>query len=258
MRNLRLTIEYDGTNYAGWQVQPKARSVQGTIERALSQILQEEVRLTSSGRTDAGVHALGQVANFFTISPIDLRVLQRGVNALLPKDIAVKEIREEDLSFHARFSARSRVYLYRILNHPIRSGIERLYSWHVPEEIDIERMREATPFLIGEHDFSSFRGAECKADPRRELKRLNINKKGCIIEIEMEANAFLQHMARIIVATLVDVGRGKLAPEDVKEILEAKDRSRASKTAPPQGLFLKEVIYGGGSGRKPFSKGSPR
>lgn len=239
-----MVIEYDGSNYSGWQIQPHAVTIQEVMERVLARITQREVKLIASGRTDAGVHALNQVANFFTDSSIGLAPLHRGTNALLPKDIVMKEVVEEDLSFHARFSAKGKVYLYRLLNCHLPVVFERAYSWHISAELDAKRMQRASACLLGSHDFRSFcaAGGDVLHTVRR-LKRLDIFRKGDILEIEIEADAFLRQMARALVGTLINVGLGKIGEEQVKQILKARDRGRASPPAPPQGLFLKQVYY---------------
>lgn len=244
MRNLKLVIEYDGSNYSGWQIQPDTLTIQGAIEGVLARITQGEVKLIASGRTDAGVHALNQVANFFTDSAIALAPLHRGINALLPKDIVVKEIEEEDLSFHARFSAKGKVYLYRLLNSCLAKVFERTYSWHISAPLAIERMQRASVPLLGRHDFRSFSVAGGDViNYVRLLKRLEITRKEDIVEIEIEADAFLRQMVRALVGTLAQVGLGKIGEEQVGKILMARERGQAGPPAPPQGLFLKRVYY---------------
>lgn len=245
MRNVKLTIEYDGTDFHGWQRQPNERTVQGVLEEAIAQVLGHRVRLIGASRTDRGVHALGQVANFKTTSKLPLEAMLKAFNALLPEDVVIREIEEVPLDFHARYGAKSKVYEYRLLSWPIRSPLERRFSWHVADSLDIEAMRECCRMLIGMHDFSSFMlsGSDTK-NPIREMRRAEILlRPPHHITFVFEATGFLRGMVRSIVGTLVDVGRGKLNPMQFKEIMEAKDRSRASITAPPQGLFLVEVKY---------------
>jgi tRNA pseudouridine38-40 synthase len=245
MRTIKLTIEYDGTEYLGWQSQPDGKTIQGVLEETLKQITGERVHVIGSGRTDAGVHALAQVAHFKTESPIDLNSLQRALNSLLPKDILIKRVEEVDRDFHAQKKARSKVYEYRILNQPLRSVFHRQYSWHLPQKLDEEAMSKAALFLIGEHDFSSFRssGTPTKTPVRKVFRAEWKKDRGGILRFEIEANGFLKQMVRTIVGTLVEVGKGKISPEEFKEILRCKDRKRAGPTAPPHGLFLKEVKY---------------
>jgi len=244
MRNLKLLIEYEGTAYYGWQIQPGVRTVQGVIEEKLSLLLQHPVRLKGASRTDKGVHALGQVANFFTSNPMDLSTIQRALNALLPPDIVIKGVEEVPADFHARFSAKSKVYEYRILNRPFPSALWRRFCWHIPQPLELEVMRRCAEVLIGEHDFSSFRLSGDKSSHSwRRVLRAQWRREEELMVFEIEANAFLRGMVRGIVGTLVEVGRGKISPEGFLEILEARDRRKAAATAPPQGLILKEIRY---------------
>ena len=240
-----MTIEYEGTTYHGWQVQPGLRTIQGVMGEKIAQITQTEVTLIGAGRTDAGVHALGQVANFHTESKIDLTSLQRSLNSLLPPDIVVAGAEEVGERFHARFSARSKVYEYHILNHPYPSAIWRNLAWFIRHDLDLSSMRRCGKILIGTHNFSSFRAAGDESRHSiREVLRLEIERReGNLIVVVMEANALLREMARIIVGTLRDVGLGKTSPAEFKEIFLAGDRRRAGMTAPAHGLFLKEVKY---------------
>lgn len=245
MRNIKLVIEYDGTNYHGWQIQPNATSIQETIEDRLQKITQEEIRLIAAGRTDAGVHAVEQVANFSTESRLDINNIQRGLNSLLPPDIAIKEISEAEQDFHARYSAKSKIYRHVILNRSFPSPLYRNFSWFIPFKLDIKEMKSAVQCLIGRHDFSSFKASGCNShNPIREVYGISLDKekKGFII-FEIEANAFLKQMVRNIVGTLVNVGKGKIGVSEFEEILRAKDRKKAGITAPPQGLFLVKIKY---------------
>ena len=247
MRNIKLVIAYDGTNYLGWQRQKTGPTIQGDLEETLARLVGHKVRLRAAGRTDAGVHALGQVANFLTTSKISLDDLQRALNALLPKDIAVVSVEEMHIKFNAQYDARYKTYFYQIYNHAVRNPIWRLYSWWVPQKLDLESMRRCLPLFVGKKDFASFRktGSEIKTTVRTvyraELKRA-VGIAG-MIRCEISARGFLRYMVRNIVGALVMVGLGKLSPEELASILEAKDRSLAPPPAPPQGLFLKEVIY---------------
>jgi tRNA pseudouridine38-40 synthase len=245
MRNIKLTIAYDGTAYHGWQIQENARTIQGVLQEKIGVITGERISLIGSGRTDAGVHALGQVANFMTGSRISGDALKRGVNSLTPDDIAIERVEEVDHDFHARYSARSKLYEYRILNSPVPSPIQRNFSWHVSQRLNRRTMQEAAGTLVGTHDFSSFRSAQSdNLNPIRTLMTLEIGKrKDRIFPIRIRSDGFLKHMVRNIVGTLVDVGRGRLSPEECEAIRDARDRTRAGMAAPPHGLFLMEVEY---------------
>ncbi len=250
MRNIRVVIEYDGTDYFGFQYQPGVPTIQGELERVLEKILKQKVIVYGSGRTDAGVHAAGQVINFRTEGSIPTDRVCVAMNSLLPKDIAAVEASDVDDDFHARYSAISRLYKYDILNRGVRSALEGRFSWHVDMPLDYDAMRVGAECLVGVHDFSSFwcsRGVD-RSDwkencPVRNMISVDVTKSGEHVIIEMRANAFLRSMVRVIVGTLVDVGLGRLSGSEVCRVLEAKDRSAAGKTAPPQGLCLKEVEY---------------
>jgi len=245
MRNIKLLIEYDGTNYKGWQVQPEGLTVQGIIEEKLGLITGEAVHLIGSGRTDSGVHALGQVASFKTRSQLDVRSIQRALNSLLPPDIVIQKVEEVEEGFHARKQSKSKVYEYRILNRNIRSAFHREYAWHIPQTLDLEEMRKATRMLIGEHDFSSFRsvGSPTRTAIRRVTRAEWRKGREGFIRFEIEANGFLKQMVRALVGTLVETGKGKIDSEEFRKILNSKDRKKAGPTAPAHGLFLKEVKY---------------
>jgi tRNA pseudouridine38-40 synthase len=245
MKNIKMVIAYDGGNYKGWQLQKEEPTIQGMIEAALGQILNRPTRVIGSGRTDAGVHALNQVAHFVTDSTLDLTSLHRGLNSLLPPDIVIKEMAEAPPDFHARYSARSRVYQYLIWNNRMRSPFYRRFSWQVHNRLDGDAMRQASGCLVGWHDFASFQGAGsiCRSSEREILRWTVRGRGGRWIIFTVEANSFLRHMVRNMVGTLVEVGRGSMSSEEFSAILDARDRSRAGITAPPQGLFLKEVKY---------------
>ena len=245
MRNIKLTIEYDGTAFHGWQIQPGFKTIQGVMQERIAQITQGKINLLGAGRTDAGVHALGQVANFQTESAIDLIALQRGLNSLLPSDIVITAAEEVEEGFHARFSARSKTYEYHILNRFHPSALLRAYAWFIPHQLDLASMERCGRLLIGSHDFSSFRASGDESRHSiREIIRLEIeHRKDDLIVIVIEANAFLREMVRSIVGTLVDVGKGKTSLEEFQKIFEARDRRLAGMTAPAQGLFLVEVKY---------------
>src|SRR4030042_1046953 len=245
MRTIKLLIEYDGTNYLGWQVQARGLTIQGMIEEKLKLLTGESVRLIGSGRTDAGAHAFGQVAHFKTRSEMDLRSIQRALNSLLPHDIVIKGVEEAGEDFHARKQAKSKVYEYRILNRPIRSVFHRGYAWHIVQKLDMEEMKKATQKLVGEHDFSSFRstGTPTKTAIRKVFRAEWKRGRDGLIRFEIEASGFLKRMVGAIVGPLLEGGKGEISPEEFQEILESKDRKKAGPTAPAQGLFLKEVKY---------------
>ena len=244
MRNIRIVCEYDGTSYHGWQIQPNGISIQEVLEKKIGIITQEKIKLTASGRTDAGVHALNQVANFRTGSAIACENLLKGINSLLPGDIAVKDLRDTDEDFHARYNAKSKIYLYKILNSPVRTALYRNYSWHVRASLDLGAMREAAVLLKGKRDFSSFCASGCDSENHvRTVIDTSVGTKEDMLSFTIEADGFLRYMVRNIVGLLVDVGRGIVAPAKFKEIMDAMDRTEAGITAPPQGLFLREVRY---------------
>jgi tRNA pseudouridine38-40 synthase len=244
MRNIKLTIEYDGSGYCGWQIQPKRTSIQKVLETTLKQIVNEPIKLYTAGRTDAGVHALGQIANLKTSSSIPLNNLVAAVNTLLPHDIVVKNAEEVRDSFHARRDAKSRIYQYRILNRKIPSAFHNRYSYFYPYPLNLTRMRNAAKYFIGTHDFTAFNASpNLVKSSIRTIYKLSITKKKDCILITIQANAFLHNMVRIIVGTLIDVGRGKIEPKQIKEIIESNQRQKAGMTVPPQGLFLIKVIF---------------
>lgn len=245
MRNIKLLIEYDGTNYHGWQVQSNALTIQEVIEQKIEVMTRQRVHVIASGRTDAGVHALGQVANFKTESSIPVDGFQRGLNSLLPPDIIIISAEEVDGQFHAQHWAKWKTYRYVILNDENPSAIYRNYSWHMPRPLDVRRMQEASKALLGRQDFSSFQGADADTeDPVREVFRAEWAAEGSrFLHFTVEADGFLKHMVRNMVGTLAEVGQGKISPEEFRQILTARDRRRAGMTAPAQGLFLVEVKY---------------
>jgi tRNA pseudouridine38-40 synthase len=245
MRNIKLLIEYDGTNYQGWQVQPRGPTIQGTLEEKLRLLTGEPIQLFGSGRTDSGVHAFAQVAHFRTQSQMDIGSMQRALNSLLPPDIVIQKIEEVDEGFHARRHSKSKVYEYRILNRNLRSAFHRGYVWHIPQRLDLMEMRKATKSLIGEHDFLAFRtvGSSTRTTVRRVIRAEWKRERDGLIRFEIEANGFLKQMVRSIVGTLVEVGKGRMRAADLRKILNSRDRSEAGPTAPAQGLFLKEVNY---------------
>lgn len=244
MRNIKIVVAYDGAGYRGWQRQKLKPTVQEVLEEKIGIIANEKVKVIGSGRTDAGVHALRQVAHFKTSSGLDEGRLLYGINSLLPSEIVVKELKEVDKSFHAQHDVVSKIYLYQIYNEAIRSILYRNYAWHIPYSLNLTAMREAADFIVGCHDFSSFCATGTDVIGReRTIMSLDIKSREGLIRLTIMADGFLRYMVRNIVGTLVDVGRGKLEPRGVERILQAKDRKMAGMTAPPYGLFLKEVIY---------------
>ena len=244
MRNIKLTIEYDGTNYVGWQCQPNGVSVQQVMEEALAKILKEPVRINSSGRTDSGVHARGMVASFRTEKLIPLKAFSVGLNSVLPPDIAVREAAEMPLDFHPRIDALEKLYRYSILNSPLRSPLNRSMSWQVRGQLDLDAMRKAASHFVGEKDFAAFRAARCSAKTSiRRIDSLEIYSKNDFIIFDVRGNGFLRHMVRIIVGTLVEVGRGAMTPDEMPVLFEDCSRDKSGVTAPPQGLCLIEVFF---------------
>jgi len=240
-----MTVEYDGTAYCGWQRQENGLSIQQVLEEAIQLVTGEKVSVIGSGRTDAGVHALNQVAHFKSNSSLPLDNIYRGLNSVLPKDIVIKEMKEVPEDFHALRDVKSKVYVYKICNQRLRPAIGRNYFWHVRYPLNMEFMREATKYIIGTHDFSAFCAANTQVKDRvRTILDIDIkkNEEG-IIEVNVVAHGFLKYMVRNIVGTLVEIGRGKWEPEEMKAILESKDRKIAGATAPAYALFLKEVKY---------------
>lgn len=245
MRNIKLVIEYDGTNYHGWQVQPDGPTIQEILQEKIALMTRHPVHLAASGRTDAGVHALGQVASFKTETQIPREGFFHGLNSLLPRDIVIQSVEEVPLDFHAQFGAKRKTYRYQIFNNQPPSAIHRNYSWYIPQPLKREAMQEAARFLVGRKDFSSFQGAD--TDPTgavREVFRADWSLEyPPFLSFIIEGNGFLKHMVRNIVGTLVEVGKGKSSPEGFARILEVRDRRQAGMTAPPQGLFLVSVQY---------------
>lgn len=269
MRNIKLTLEYDGTNFNGWQTQSrpkgqwprakssllahrsklighssKLRTIQQSLESALSGILSEKIKVTGSGRTDSGVHALGQVANFKTKSGMHAADIKRALNAVLPEDIAIHKVEEAPPDFHSRFGAKSKIYRYCILNRQHRSTRDNRFAYFYPWKLNLNLMKQEARYLLGKKDFKSFQAADKKFRPAtRLLKNLRISKKGDFIYIDIESQGFLYKMARNIVGTLIEIGRGKLPKGSLPLILKSKDRKLAGPTAPACGLTLMEVKY---------------
>lgn len=244
MPRYKLTIEYDGTAYAGWQRQPNQPTIQATIEDALRSITQTESNVTGAGRTDAGVHALGQVASFQSEKELSREDWTRALNAVLPRDINVLSTEIAPADFHARYSARAKTYEYRILNRRERSALARDRAWHIRGPLDVAAMREAAGFLVGKHDFSSFQGHPTDTeDACCDLMRLDVTKTGHIVRVGARGDRFLKQMVRAIVGTLVEVGHGKRPAQSLRDILAAQDRRAAGQTAPAHGLYLVRVEY---------------
>jgi tRNA pseudouridine38-40 synthase len=241
---IALGIEYDGHDFYGWQFQENLITVQSCLEAALTKIAAEKISLRCAGRTDAGVHAIGQVVHFDTQAVRDARAWTFGTRTVLPPTIGVRWSMPVDDKFHAQYSAQSRTYRYIIYNNKIRSAILTARATSYPYLLDIERMQKAADYLLGKHDFSSFRAAQCQSKtPVRTIHFINISRQNDFVVIDIKANAFLQHMVRNIAGILMRAGCGKIAPEYMGEILEARDRRKAFETAPPNGLYLVSVGY---------------
>ena len=244
MRNIKLTIEYDGKDFNGWQKQPNKLNIQGEIERAIKEVTGEEVELNASGRTDAGVHAISQVANFKTESNIDINKIPLALNSKLKKSIIIKKAEEVDLNFHARYNAKGKKYRYIINNSLVGSAIYRDLEYNFPIKLDVEKMKHAAKYFEGEHDFKAFRSSgTSNKNSVREIYKVEIKEENERIILEFTGNGFLYNMVRIMVGTLMDVGLGKIKPESIKDIIDSKERTKAGKTAPAQGLYLVEVYY---------------
>ncbi len=247
MQRYKLTISYDGTGYSGWQVQGEKRTIQSLIQQALQTFLRHPLDLTGSGRTDAGVHAKGQTAHFDTLVPYDPKKWLLSINALLPPDIRILAIEPVAASFHARYSAQGKIYHYHLHLNPVADPFSRFYSYQILRPIDLSLLKKGAERLLGTHDFSSFanqKETNCAAyDAVRTLYRLDVIEQKNGVRLEFEGNGFLYKMVRNIAGTLLEVGYGKIPPERIAQILESKDRKQAGPAAPPQGLFLMEVIY---------------
>jgi len=241
---LKLTLEYDGRDFVGWQVQPNGRSVQEELEKGIGKLCGQRVRVTGAGRTDAGVHARGQVASLRAPRELPLKAWTAGLNALLPEDLACIRAEQAPEGFDARRWARGKRYVYDILQTPVRSPLQRGRTWEVRRPLDVEAMRLAAPALLGTHDFSALRAADCPARTTvREIRTLEIERSGARIVVTVEATAFLKHMVRNIMGTLVEIGHGRRAPDSLPDLLAGRDRTHAGPTAPPHGLALDEVFY---------------
>lgn len=245
MRNIKLTIEYDGKDFNGWQKQPDKLNIQGTIEKAIEQITGEVVDLNASGRTDRGVHALGQVANFKTNSNLPIEKFSIALNSNLKKSIRIKQAEEVEENFHSRLSCKRKTYRYVINNSQYGTAIYRNLETHIPMKLDIEKMQEAVKYFVGEHDFKAFKasGTSSKSSVRTIYDAKVIKMPDDKIWIELTGSGFLYNMVRIISGTLVEVGMGKIEPKEIENIIKSQKRENAGKTLPPQGLYLVNVEY---------------
>ncbi|MGD2270724.1 MAG: tRNA pseudouridine(38-40) synthase TruA [Desulfobacterales bacterium] len=245
MKNFKLTIEYDGTDYHGWQRQKSVRTVQHEIEKAVGTMTGRQIAVVGSGRTDAGVHALGQVANFKCATHLKPQEFWRGLNSLLPESIVIRSCEQVEQNFHARYDVKSKNYQYRILNRQLPAAIQRQYAWHIRQLLDLEAMNRAAAHLVGRHDFTAFEGTGSRRSNavRHVVTASFFRRNQDYLVFGIEADGFLRFMVRNIVGTLVEVGKGKISPQEFAEIIGAKNRSRAGATAPALGLFLVGVKY---------------
>lgn len=244
MRTILLQIEYDGTAYAGWQSQPNGVTVQEVVESALARLLGTNVRIHASGRTDAGVHARGMMAHFQTATDLPLKAFREGVNRFLPQDVAIRSVEERSQGFHARYSAKGKWYRYTIYNGDVRAPLCSRSAWNLRGDIDVQRLREAAAYFVGEHDFRAFRSSSCMAKTTvREIYSVEILAQDRFIYIDVRGSGFLKNMVRMIVGTLVETGQGRRPLEDIEKLLAAVPGLRAGATAPAKGLCLEEVWY---------------
>ncbi|UCE63492.1 MAG: tRNA pseudouridine(38-40) synthase TruA [Nitrospirota bacterium] len=244
MDTIKLTLEYDGTAYAGWQRQPDQPTVQSVLEKVLAQITQTSLSTMAAGRTDAGVHALGQVVSFRSEKAMTVSEWRRALNGLLPRDIAVQAIEVAPENFHPRYNAIGKIYEYQILNSPYRSALNHHRVWHIPKPLDVAAMDLASNFFLGKHDFSSFQCSPTdNENPLCLIERCAVTHKSPLLVITIQADRFLKQMVRTMVGTLVEVGQGHRMPSDIKGILQRADRRSAGKTAPPHGLYLVKVLF---------------
>lgn len=244
MRTILLTIEYDGTRYAGWQVQPNGLTVQEVVESALEQLLGHKVRIHSSGRTDAGVHAMGMRAHFHTEADLPLKAFREGVNCFLPQDVVIRCAEERNDDFHARYSAKGKWYRYTIYLNDVRSPNSARTAWHLRGRLNLEKMQQAAEYLVGEHDFQAFRSSSCVAKTtRREMFQVEVSSSGDFVCLDFRGSGFLKNMVRMLVGTLVDVGQERRPPEDVEKLLQGDNGLACGPTAPAHGLCLQDVWY---------------
>ena len=244
MATIKLTIEYEGTAYAGWQRQPNHSTIQAVLEDALFRVTQQHIQTIGAGRTDSGVHALGQVVSFQSPKGLADTQWASALNRYLPKDISVISSEQVSDDFHARFSAKGKIYEYRIILQSSRPALERHRGWHFRYSLDIDAMRQAMSHFSGTHDFTSFRGQRSQTlNPLCTMTRLSLHFESPSLTIRIEGDRFLKQMVRAIVGTLVEVGQGKRSPHTMQDILQAKNRQAAGRTAPPHGLYLARVLY---------------
>lgn len=244
MKNIKLIIEYEGTNYSGWQTQNDLTTIQEEVKKAIDMATGENIQLIGSGRTDKKVHALGQVANFLTNSNIPGDRYKYLLDFLLPEDISIVDSEEVDINFHSRFDAKRKRYKYIVYNQKLPSAIYRNFSYHVKDELNLEDMIQASKYFIGTHDFAAFKVSRTiKPNNIRTIYNIDIKKSGNMIEFIVEGNSFLHNMVRIMIGTLIYVGKGRINKNDIPKIILGKDRDKAGVTAPPQGLFLEKVYY---------------
>lgn len=244
MKRILLTIEYNGTNYSGWQKQPNQKTIQGEIESAIFKSIGEKVEIFGSGRTDAGVHALGQTAHFDLKAPVPISKIADILNNVLPPDIVIRKGKEVEDDFHARFSIKKKCYLYKIYNSPVKKAfLSDRVGW-IKKQLDIEKMKEASQLIVGEHDFRGLCSANtCAVNFVRKIFEITLTKENDFIYVEVCGNGFLYNMVRIIVGTLVDYALGKITLQDIKQAVEQGDRTKAGQTMSASGLYLKETIY---------------
>ncbi|MBR1701742.1 MAG: tRNA pseudouridine(38-40) synthase TruA [Lachnospiraceae bacterium] len=245
MRNIRLLLQYEGTRYQGWQRQQSTdHTIQGKLETLLSKMCKETIEIQGSGRTDAGVHALGQVANFHTNSEMTVEEMQTYMNTYLPEDIAVLQVAEAGSRFHSRLNASGKHYIYRVINSGIPDVFLRRYAIRVPEKLDLDAMRKAASYLCGEHDFKSFTSAKKgKKSTVRRIDSIEIIQEDALLTFSFQGNGFLHHMIRILMGTLLEVGKGERSPESIPELLDAKNRELAGPLMPAKGLTLVEIFF---------------
>ena len=243
-RNIKLTIAYDGTAYHGYQRQQNAITIQQVLEESLAKVFGHALKINGAARTDTGVHAFGQVINFYTTGRIPVARITAAAKSVLPDDIVVVAAEEVPLIFHARFAAKSKIYIYRAYISETPDPFLRYYAWRLQGDYDVAAMRKAAQMIVGEHDFTAFRAAGGKpVNPVRTMLEADCRQSGCMLEFKFWGTGFLYHMVRNLVGTMIDVGCGKINTTDFQAILESKDRNTAGDTAPAQGLYLKEIFY---------------